>query len=114
MRHTPTALFALLLSAAWQPAQAESLRCSGGLVAAGDSRPSVSHKCGPPLLQDSFCEPVYQAPFVHPLPEHLARRIAPCLRIDEWLYERGEGHLMATVRFRNGVVQSIAYGREPR
>ena len=30
--------------------------------------------------------------------------------IEEWLYDRGPGNLMATVRFRGGVVQSIRYG----
>jgi len=91
------------------PAHAESLRCSGGGVVEGDSRLSVAFKCGEPKLKDSFCAPVYEAgqplPYGAPL---------PCMVIDEWLYDRGAGNLMVTVRFRSGVVQSIVYGREPR
>jgi hypothetical protein len=34
--------------------------------------------------------------------------------VEEWLYERGPGNLVATVRVRAGVVQSIRYGRVPR
>jgi hypothetical protein len=30
------------------------------------------------------------------------------------VYDRGTGNLLATVRFRSGVVQSITYGRAPR
>lgn len=33
----------------------------------------------------------------------------PCQEIEEWLYDRGPGNLVATVRFRAGVVQSITY-----
>jgi hypothetical protein len=36
------------------------------------------------------------------------------VQIEEWLYDRGPGNLLATVRFRYGVVQSITYGRSPR
>lgn len=48
------------------------------------------------------------------MPEPFASAIVPCQRIEEWLYDRGTGNLMATVRFRSGVVQSITYGRVPR
>ena len=91
-------------------AQAESLRCEGASAAEGDSRLSVLHKCGRPLLSDAYCEPVYYAGTAVPAP------IAgvPCQPIEEWLYDRGPGNLMATVRFRAGVVQSIRYGRQPK
>jgi hypothetical protein len=96
------------------PASAESLRCSGGLVAEGDSRLSVAFKCGQPLLADSFCAPVYYNHTLRPVPEPFASAFVPCQQTDEWLYDRGPGHLMATVRFRAGTVQSITYGRTPR
>jgi hypothetical protein len=34
--------------------------------------------------------------------------------VDEWLYDRGPGNLMVTVRFRGGAVQAIEYGRVPQ
>jgi hypothetical protein len=96
------------------PASAESLRCSGGTVAEGDSRLSVAHKCGAPLLKDSYCAPVYVGGSPYPLPEAIASLVVPCQQTDEWLYDRGPGNLMATVRFRSGSVLSIVYGRQPK
>ena len=96
-----------------QTAQAESLRCTGGIAAEGDSRVAVAFKCGPPRLQDSFCAPVYFSGTLQQVPEPFASAFVPCLQTDEWLYDRGPGNLVATVRFRFGKVQSISYGREP-
>ena len=93
---------------------AESLRCNGHSATEGDSRLSVLHKCGQPLLKDSFCAPLYQAYSLQPVPDPLATALVPCQSVEEWLYDRGPGHLMATVRFRSGIVQSIRYGREPQ
>jgi hypothetical protein len=97
-------------------ARAESLRCSGGIAGEGDSRLSVFHKCGQPLLRDSFCAPVYfnQNRNLYLVPEPFASAYLPCQQTDEWLYDRGPGNLLATVRFRSGIVQSISYGRVPR
>jgi hypothetical protein len=96
------------------PASAESLRCSGGTVAEGDSRLSVAHKCGAPLLADSYCAPLFYSGTLHRVPEPFASTFVPCQQTDEWLYDRGPGNLMATVRFRSGSVLSIVYGRQPR
>jgi hypothetical protein len=96
------------------PAQAESLRCAGGIATEGDSRLSVAYKCGQPVLTDSFCAPVYHSGGLYPVPDAWASVVVPCQQIDEWLYDRGPGNLMVTVRFRAGVVQTIAYGRVPR
>lgn len=93
---------------------AESLRCSGGIAAEGDSRLSVFYKCGQPVLRDDYCAPVYAPGALYPVPEPFASAIVGCQKIEEWLYDRGAGNLMATVRFRSGVVQSITYGRAPR
>lgn len=95
-------------------AQAESLRCEGTSAVEGDSKLSVLHKCGRPLLSDAYCEPVYYAGTANPVPVPIAGALVPCQPIEEWLYDRGPGNLMATVRFRAGVVQSIRYGRQPK
>jgi hypothetical protein len=92
------------------PASAESLNCSGGIVSEGDSKVSVAFKCGQPLFKDSFCAPVYYNPMLKSIPEPSATIIVPCQQTDEWLYDRGPGSLLATVRFRSGTVQSIIYG----
>ena len=106
------ALLALMGSVALTPAQAESLRCNGHLVSEGDTRLSVLHRCGQPVLSDTRCSPVYVAGRRTPLPDPLAALVAPCVPLEDWLYERGPGYLTATVRFRSGVVQAILYGQE--
>lgn len=105
--------FVLLLLAA-SSAGAESLRCNGGSTDVGDTRLAVLYKCGEPLLRDSYCAPVFYQSILQPVPEPYASLVAPCLLVDEWVYDRGPGNLVATVRFRSGVVQSIRYGRTPQ
>ena len=104
----------LLLVVTWLslPAHADALRCSGGTVEEGDSRVSLLQKCGRPQLQDSFCAPVFQNKSLVPAP--LANQAVPCLQVDDWIYDRGPGNLMATVRIRSGTVQSIRIQRQPR
>ena len=92
-------------------AQAEVLRCNGATAGEGDSRLSVLYKCGQPTLADAFCAPVYMAGSPYPLAPTIAGAHVPCQPIEEWLYDRGPGNLMATVRFRGGMVESIRYGR---
>ena len=96
------------------PSQSESLRCSGGIAAEGDSRLSVAYKCGQPLMSDAYCAPVYYSQSLYLVPEPFSSVMVPCQLTDEWLYDRGPGNLVATVRFRSGIVQSIIYGRVPR
>lgn len=93
-------------------AHAESLRCHGDIVSEGDTRLTVLRRCGQPALKDARCAPVFVAGRLQPLPDHLAALVAPCVSIEDWLYERGPGFLPATVRFRGGVVQAIFYGNE--
>ena len=102
-----------------QQAQAESLRCNGQSTDVGDSRLSVLYKCGEPVLKDSFCAGVFTLPTasaIQPAPVwvQVPGSLVPCLQVDEWLYDRGPGNLMATVRFQSGVVQAIRYGRVPQ
>lgn len=106
--------FALALCAILLPARAESLRCNGASAAEGDSRLSVLYKCGQPVLTDSYCAPVLYQGSLYPVPTPIAGAHVPCQPVEEWLYDRGAGNLMATVRFREGKVQSIRYGRQPR
>jgi hypothetical protein len=94
-------------------ADAESLRCEQGIVAEGDSRLSLVYKCGNPVMADSFCEPVYYSGGLHPVPEPWASYAVPCQIIEQWVYDRGPGGLLATVYLRRGVVQSIVYSRVP-
>lgn len=100
---------AALAWALWLPAGAETLRCNDQIVDVGDSRLSVRYRCGEPLLQDSYCAPVYFYPGIWQVPEPFASVVVPCQKVDEWLYDRGPGNLVATVRFRAGVVSSISY-----
>lgn len=108
------ALSFVLIALASTTARAESLRCDGNSVSEGDSRLSLQYKCGPPLLADTYCAPVFYAPTFQPVPEPFASIVVPCQLVEEWLYDRGQGNLMATVRIRSGVVQSIRYGRLPK
>jgi Protein of unknown function (DUF2845) len=57
---------------------------------------------------------VFYSGTLNPVPEPFASVIVPCQVTDEWLYDRGPGNLVATVRFRSGAVSSITYGRVPR
>ena len=108
------AWLAALLLAPCLPAQAESLRCNRQSTEVGDSRLSVLYKCGEPVLRDSYCAPVYVASESQLVQVPVINGIVPCLQVDEWLYDRGPGNLMATVRFQSGVVQAIKYGRTPQ
>jgi len=107
-------VFSTILIATVSPvASAESLRCNGQSVSEGDTRLALRYNCGEPLLADTFCAPVYYAPTFQPVPEPFASIVVPCQLVEEWLYDRGPGNLLAVVRIRSGVVQSIQYGRSP-
>lgn len=105
---------ATLLVVASATASAESLRCNGQSVSEGDSRLSVLYKCGQPMLADAYCAPLYYQPWYQPVSELSANSLVQCLLVEEWLYDRGPGNLIAVVRIRSGIVQSITYGRQPR
>ena len=114
MNALPRAWCAIVITTASTVASAESLRCDGQSVSEGDTRLALQYKCGPPLLSDTYCAPVYYAPTFQLVPEPFASIVVPCQIVEEWLYDRGPGNLMAMVRLRSGVVQSIRYGRSPR
>lgn len=106
-----------LAMASWH-ASAESLRCNGHMASVGDSRLSVLFKCGEPLLKDAQCAPVFTLavvpPGTSPAWVQVPHTLAPCQQVEEWLYDRGPGNMMATVRFRSGLVQDIRYSRSPQ
>ena len=94
-------------------AGAETLRCNGFIAAEGDSKIAVLYKCGQPVLTDSFCAPLYVPGSMQGTPAVIIG-VAPCIAVEEWLYDRGPGNLMATVRFRDGRVSNIRYDRQPQ
>jgi len=105
---------AIMFVAASTVASAESLRCNGQSVAEGDSRLSLLYKCGEPQMADVYCVPINYQPMLQPVAAPYMNVVVPCLLVEEWLYDRGPGNLIAVVRIRSGIVQSINYGREPR
>ena len=112
----PAAALAIAAISCFTPVStlAESLRCTAGTASEGDSRLSLLYKCGPPVLSDSFCAPVYYAGTLNLAPDFYVGAVVPCQQTEELIYERGEGNLVATVRVRSGVIRSISYGRAPR
>jgi hypothetical protein len=105
---------AVLLALGSTAATAESLRCNGQSVSEGDSRLSLLYKCGQPLAADAYCAPLYFQPWYQPVSALPGSALVQCLWVEEWLYDRGPGNLLAVVRIRSGVVWSITYGRQPR
>jgi hypothetical protein len=96
------------------PAVAESLRCENGIAAEGDSRLALAYKCGAPSMRDSYCAPVFYTGTPYLVPEPIAGLSVPCVLNEDWVYERGLGNLVATVRIRGGRIQAIYYGRAPQ
>ena len=105
---------AVALALPGAPAQAESRRGHGRSATEGAARVAGLYKWGEPLLAASPCAPVVYAQTLQPVPDAVAAAFVPCQPVEEWVYDRGPGNLVATVRFRAGVVQSIRYGRLPQ
>ncbi len=103
----------IAVTALWTSSRAGTLACDGGIASEGESRLSLVYKCGQPVARDAFCAPVYYKGSRNPVPEPIASHVVPCVDVEEWVYERGPGNLLATVRLRGGKVQSITYGRAP-
>jgi hypothetical protein len=114
MRACQSLVTAVLIGTGATAAHAESLRCNGMSAAEGDSRLSLLYKCGPPALAQSYCAPVYYGPSLQPVPPAFVGNVVPCLPVEDWVYERGPGNLLATVRLRGGQIESIRYGRYPQ
>lgn len=114
MRACQTLALTALLAGGATAAHAESLRCNGMSAAEGESGVSLLFKCGPPTLAQSYCAPVFYGPSLQPVPPAFLGNTVPCQPVEDWVYDRGPGNLMATVRLRGGQIESIRYGRYPQ
>lgn len=99
---------ALLLGSAATFAQ--SFRCKADLVQVGDSRASVSQKCGQPVAKDSFCKSADPQVIQSQAQGSTVVNVSPCINVDEWTYNPGYGQFMTTLRFEEGVLRAIRYG----
>lgn len=112
MTHTPRAALAavaLAALAATPTAHAQTMRCKNDLAQVGDAKAAVLHKCGEPVLMDSFCKPVeaIKGP-------NAPRPSGVCETVDEWTYNPGSGQFMTILRFESGALKSIRYGDRVR
>ncbi|MDR7334684.1 DUF2845 domain-containing protein [Roseateles asaccharophilus] len=93
-------------------AHADPLRCSGISVDEGDGKLWLLRACGQPTLSDAYCAPILQPA----LPARYGSPAYPqtCVVVEELLYDRGTGNLVAVVRIREGRIVSIRYGEQGR
>lgn len=105
---------AVALSSASGATTAQSFRCANGIVDEGDSKATVSSKCGEPVLQDSFCA-------AEDLPARrgdekpaVTANVSPCVNIDHWTFNPGKGKFLTTLRFEDGNLVSIEQGDRVR
>lgn len=116
----PQRLIRTLLSAALPivagAVQAQSLQCTQGSVGEGDAKVWLLRACGQPSIADSYCARAYTPPQPRWNPYGGVQQVpqAVCVTTDEWLYDRGEGNLIAFVRIREGKVVSIRFGEQGR
>jgi hypothetical protein len=110
---------AFFLSIALQPlcANAQTLSCGGNVVSVGESRLSISQKCGDPAVRELICIPGKPEDRYVGVPGSGLTRVPstpPCVQMEEWTYHRGPGNFLAIVRFENGVVESLRDGERMR
>lgn len=101
---------ALALGATALPVAAESLRCNGQIVAEGDGSLDLLAKCGPPTLKNAYCAPVQAVRRIATRRVEITEVMPVCEPKEAWRYERGDGHLVATVTIRGDRIEKIAYG----
>ena len=87
-------------------AAAESLECTGGIVAVGDSRIDLLGKCGPPSLQEVV--DFSQAALQRFGPAGPGRRLAAT--VERWTYNFGPTRFLQFVTLEAGKVVSITRG----
>lgn len=110
---------AFFLSIAMQPlsANAQALSCGGNVASVGESRLSISQKCGEPAARETICIPGKPEDRYVSVPGSGLTRVPftpPCVPTEEWTYHRGPGNFLAIVRFENGVVESLRDGERMR
>lgn len=81
----------------------EGIRCGERLVAAGDTTATVLQRCGQPISRDSAgLRPASPGPASQsPVSEVL---------LEQWVYDRGPGRLLAIVTLRGGRIEAIEDG----
>ena len=108
-RHLP-----LLMSLGVGHVCAQSLTCSDGSVREGDGKVWLLRYCGQPSISDNYCRREVLPPVPVPNGNGVLYQPTSCVMIEEWLYERGPGNLVAVVRIREGRIISIRFGEQGR
>jgi len=118
-----TACMLAALLGAGGAVHADPLRCNDTSVNEGDAKVWLVRACGQPTVSDSYCARVPQpvpAQYGYPAyqrvqPVQHVQQVQPvCVVTEEWLYDRGQGNLVAVVRIREGRIISIRYGEQGR
>lgn len=110
LKSPSAALLALFALTAALPAAAESLRCNGQIVAEGDGSLDLLARCGQPALRHAFCAPVQAVRMIGTRRLQITEVMPQCEMKEAWRYERGDGHLVATVTIRGDRIEKIVYG----
>ncbi|QHJ01669.1 DUF2845 domain-containing protein [Xylophilus rhododendri] len=95
----------------------QSLSCNGFLVGKGEPAESLIRKCGEPIDFQAVCVSLLQINAnERPIRSEAERMLlaSHCVRMDEWLYDRGPGTFYGIVRIRDGVVESVRDGARGR
>lgn len=98
------ALVAALLLGSCVPSEAaQSMRCDGGLVFAGDTRQRVLALCGEPM--DSYLEqyPTWGI-------NRLGARVQVLVEREVWVYDRGYGRFLGLLVFDDARLEQIDFG----
>lgn len=107
---TRSCLALLLLAAITVPAPApgQYLRCGGDVVAEGDRRFEVAHKCGEPAQKDT--RTVEREVSVFDPKRKRLRTLRTTVEVEEWTYNFGPHRFLYFIRFEDGVVVDIESG----
>jgi hypothetical protein len=101
-RTSPALLALLTLLAMPRAAQADSLRCDGGIIAVGDSKLDLLGKCGPPTLREEV--PAAAGVF------GATGAARPLVVQERWTYNFGTRAFVQVVTLEVGVVKAIERG----
>lgn len=94
---------ALLACGAVAPVAADTMRCEGGLVFAGDTRQRVLALCGEPLSSYVEQYPTWGINRLGAYVEVLVER-------EVWIYDRGYGRFLGQLVFKDERVEKIEFG----
>ena len=89
----------VLLLASRVAAADDSMRCRGGVVAAGDREARVQERCGAPTRAES-----------HEQTSTVIRGVVRHVTVDIWTYDRGPNELVRVLTFEDGVLKTIDVG----